>query len=125
MWVPKIINCTPHEVNVIAEDGSVTETYPPSGSVARIADKWEPYPGDTAGTKYHEWTQDIRVLRTDFSHVTGLPDQEAETFYIVSRITATALAFKRQDLLFPGIEVRDDEGRIIGCRFLAVSGLWA
>lgn len=49
--------------------------------------------------------------------LTNLPDVIPGTWYIVPRISAEAA--RRSDFVFPDDEVRDEEGRIIGCRGFA------
>ena len=53
-----------------------------------------------------------------FGAVEGLPDPEEGVVWIVSRVVAEA-AKERDDLLVTDDAVRDDQGRIIGCRALA------
>jgi hypothetical protein len=52
----------------------------------------------------------------EYGHVHDLPQPEPGTDYIVSLVVA--LACHRGDLLAPFVEVRNDEGTMIGCRFL-------
>ena len=49
-----------------------------------------------------------------------LPDPELGVLYIVSRATAEA-APERADLLYPDDAVRDERGRIVGCRALGTA----
>jgi len=104
-----IINLTPHAVTVIpGEDGSEPTTYPPSGKVARLVARQGQF----------------RYVCGDFvpSFTYGMLEEPVErvkgTAYIVSLVTA--LASFRADFLYPYDEVRDEDGRIIGCRTLAV-----
>jgi hypothetical protein len=103
-----IINLTPHAINVITTDGE-TSSIPPSGKIARVATETEP-----AGL-----IDGLPVVRTKFGQVTDLPPAEAGIWYIVSGIVRAALP-ARGDLLTPSGLVRDDEGRVIGCRALSV-----
>lgn len=102
------INLTPHDVIILDEDGNETTVYPPSGDVARLA------------------TRELTNLSRDAEHGVKLvsfgslqtePPETGSTRYIVS--LPTALAVRRPDFLVPYQEVRDDHGRIIGCRYLA------
>ena len=101
------INCTPHPVTILAEDGSVVATFPPSGTVPRLSELVNAT-GDVAG---------VPVECVEYGEPTGLPDQRPDVDLIVSRVLAFALP-RRDDLCFPSREVRDDTGRIIGCRAL-------
>lgn len=103
-----VINLTPHDVT-IWRDGAPLVTYPPSGEVARLATielGTQRYPGVFAP-----------VELVEFHHIENPPPKVDGTWYIVS--LPTALASPRADFLVPYLEVRDDGGRIIGCRMLA------
>lgn len=109
----KIVNLTPHALNLMpgGPDGP-TVTIPPSGIVARCA---------TSRVLVDTVTVDgitIPVNRTQFGAVTGLPDPQPDTIYIVSAVVAQAVP-DRPDVFIVDNAVRDDQGRIIGCRALA------
>ena len=110
----KLINLTPHEITIIRDDGSIT--IPPADTVARCA-----------VTRRQVGSVDgIPVNRSVFGTVEGLPDPQPDTYYIVSAVVAQACP-DRNDLLIPDDTVRDDQGRIIGCRALATvaqEGRW-
>ena len=107
-----IVNLTPHALNIVTDSGTVT--IPPSGIVARCSVRRERV-GEVGG---------IPVNRTVFGDVEGLPEPTADTYYIVSAIVAQACP-DRSDLLITDDAVRDEQGRIIGCRALAtVSREW-
>lgn len=53
--------------------------------------------------------------------MTGLPEPEAWTLYVVSQLVVTHIP-ERTDLAFPFDLVRDDEGTITGFRALATLG---
>ena len=108
-----IVNLTPHVLNFMPEgpDGP-TVTIPPSGQVARCA---------VDRVQVDTVTVDditIPVNRTQFGTVTGLPDPQPDTIYIVSSLVAQAVP-DRQDVFIVDDAVRDDQGRIIGARALA------
>ena len=97
-----IINMTPHPVNIV--DGM---TIPASGQQIRLAVTTRPgLPIDGVPTS-----------TTVFGDPVGLPDYQNETFYIVSQLVKSACP-GRTDLLVPAEVVRDEQGRIIGCRSL-------
>lgn len=60
----------------------------------------------------------IRLTKTEFGDVQNLPDPESGTIFIVSRAVAEACP-DRKDLFFPDDTVRDEQGRIVGCKALA------
>lgn len=109
----KIVNLTPHELNLMPQgpDGPVV-AIPPSGQVARCA---------TSRVQVDTVTVDditIPVNRTQFGEVTGLPDPQPDTIYIVSAVVAQAVP-DRPDVFIVDDAVRDEQGRIIGARALA------
>lgn len=107
------VNLTPHAVNVIAEDGTQILAVPPSGTVARIAETAIPV------HKAADGTQRVHVT---LGSVEGLPDRQVGVTLIGSMPLLMAMAaagLHRRDLVYPYGQVRDQAGRIIGCRSLA------
>lgn len=107
----EIVNLTPHEVKVLDDDDNVIATFPSVG-VARARQHDVP-----AGE-----IESIPVVKTEFGEVLGLPEPAEDTVFIVSRITvevARARGLNTDDLLITSGAVRDDQGRIVGCRALA------
>ena len=103
----KLINATPHTLNIVQTDGTVLELKAsgicPRCSSSELVDQ-------AIGL--------IQVTRQTLGHVEGLPDDtDPATYYIVSRLVASACG--REDLLVPGPLVRDDQGRVIGCKGLS------
>lgn len=103
-----IINLTPHDVIILDDNGNETAVYQPSGDVARPATRELTNPAKDA---------DHGIKLVSFGHLQDEPPELGGTRYIVS--LPTALAIRRADFLVPYQEVRDDHGRIIGCRALA------
>lgn len=101
-----IRNFTPHQVTLILPD---EELHFPSEGVARVE----------ASTQIAFRLGKIPLTSTVFGEVTGLPPETDSTWLIVSRVVASALP-NRSDLLVPNELVRDDQGRVIGCRSLEV-----
>lgn len=99
---------TPHEINIVTEDGKAVKSIPASGAIARCA---------VARTADGE-IDGIPVSATSFGAVEGLPDPSEGTYYIVSGVIASA-AKGRSDLFVPDELVRDSSGKIIGCKGLA------
>lgn len=104
----KIVNCTPHEINVVKEDGTIL-TIEASGIVPRCT-QTEAHVASING---------IAVTKQVFGEVINLPEAQPETFLVVSRLVASA-AKDRTDLLVPGPMVRGEDGRPCGCRGLSV-----
>lgn len=99
-------NCTPHSLNILVEEEVIDLA--PSGIVPRCSQS-EVTAGTVAG---------IPITKQVFGDVVDLPEPEPEVYLVVSRLVAAACP-ERKDLLIPGPLVRDDEGRVIGCRGLS------
>jgi len=98
----KLINLTPHAINVLT-DGGTTITLPPSGAVVRVRVTRE-----VAGHICHDG-RTVPLYRTSYG-----------TLYIVS-LAVRAACPGRMDLASPGELVRDAAGQPIGCRGLDVT----
>ena len=103
-----IVNLTPHEIAVYDAAGESVLQVIPSSGMARAAQTREPL----------DKINGIPVSKTGYGAVTGLPDQQDGVVYIVSVLTAQA-APDRKDLYIVDDLVRDDTGRILGCKALA------
>ena len=103
----RIINLTPHAINFVREDGSPILTVEPSGSLARVSVHTETT-GEIAG---------IPATKSVYGKVEGLPEPEEGTIYIVSSLVAGRVP-ERKDVFIPNESVRDEKGRIIGCKSL-------
>ena len=104
----KIVNCTPHEINIVKEDGTIL-TIEASGIVPRCT-QTEAHVASVNG---------IAVTKQVFGEVIDLPEAQPEMFLVVSRLVASA-AKGRKDLLVPGPMIRGEDGRPCGCRGLSV-----
>lgn len=103
-----IVNLTPHDIVVLAENGrDVLTTLKPDGTVARVAVTREP-----AGT-----VDGLPVYRTTYGAVTGLPAPTPGVCWLVSLLVRQA-APERADLLTPGELVRNTAGQPVGCKGL-------
>lgn len=98
-----ILNFTPHALNVVGLDGSVT-TFPSVG-VVRVA----------TSTVSRNPIGGFGVVATTFSDVAGLPDPVSGTYFVVSRLVLSACP-GRTDLLCPGELIRDVDGNVVGCK---------
>ena len=106
------LNLTPHAINILAENGEVVLTIPPSGTVARAAQTDEVC-GEVEG---------IEVVKTSFGAPTDLLEPREGVYLVVSLATANAAKTTGRptdDLLLTSSPVRDENGRIIGCRRFA------
>jgi hypothetical protein len=104
-----LVNLTPHPIciygNNPVEDGP-REVIPPSGTVARLATI-------DLGTQI----ADAAVYElVEYGHAHDLPPKQQGIYCVVSLVVA--LAVHRDDLLAPYDEVRNEDGTVIGCRFL-------
>ena len=97
-----IVNLTPHSIILCGK------TIEPSG-LARC---------ETSLIKIGE-VNGIAINRRSFGEVYGLPEPEADTYYIVSAIVAQAVRGLRNDCLVVDETIRDEAGRIVGCKSLA------
>ena len=107
----RIANLTPHEVKIVDGGNNVVAVFPSDG-VARASQH------DVLVDEINS----IPVVKTEFGEVLGLPEPAEDTVFIVSRITveaACAQGLSTDDLLITSGAVRDDQGRIVGCRALA------
>jgi hypothetical protein len=107
-----LVNLTPHPIAIYrdrtAEDGP-EEVIPPSGTVVRIATI-------DLGTNLSKHSGQSYEL-VEYGHAHDLPQPQPNTDYIVSLVVALAVR-GRDDLLAPYLEVRNEQGTMIGCRFL-------
>ncbi len=103
-----IKNLTPHKITVIKDDGTEIGLFP-EGIVARIKTK------SVLAGKVHGFN----LYKTEYGEVIDLPepaeDENGTIYYIVSALVKNALP-NRKDLISPSQQVRDDQGRVIGCK---------
>ena len=103
------VNLTPHEIRVIgAGPNGADVIIPTSGTVARCESK----------RTVMSSVNGIPVNRTVMGEVQGLPAPIEGVVYIVSKIVAEAVP-ERDDVLIVDDTVRDESGRIVGCRAFA------
>lgn len=105
----QVRNLTPHNVNVVLEDGMVV-SFEKSPLPARVTTK----------TVNSGNIEGLPLFTVDFGDVQNLPAQQEDVFLIVSRLVAAA-ASDRHDLIIPSGLVRDSEGNIIGCKGFELS----
>lgn len=104
-----VVNLTPHPVVVLR--GQEEHRIEPSGAFARVV--------EVRGAQRDLDTESgpLPVVSVTYDDVViDLPEPADGVWLVVSRVTAAAVP--RPDLLFPLDDVRDADGRIIGCRSL-------
>lgn len=105
----KVVNMTPHDIVFLNGDQQVV--IKASGMLARVS---------TETVRTGEVSVNgmaIPTTETRFGEVEGLPAPEEGTIFIVSSLVAQRCR-NRSDIFIPNESVRDDKGRIIGCRSL-------
>ena len=105
----RIINATPHDVNIVDESGSIICIFLKTDMCIRLS----------ARVEHIGEIDDIPISQTVFGEPEGLPDYEFGTYYIVSQLVKSALP-QRKDLLVPAEVVRDSNNQIIGCKSLGI-----
>jgi hypothetical protein len=106
-----VVNCTPHDVNLITESGNII-VFKRSGIIPRLLEQQKIISSiDINGIE-------INIVKKSFLEPEGLPEPQENTFYIVSALVAGACK-NRDDLVVPNDVIRDEEGRIVGCKNLA------
>ena len=103
----EFINLTPHALTVHRVDDSVI-IIPASGNVARVSQH----------DVRDEVVDGIEINHSQLGEVEGLPQAEDGKIFIVSRLVATAVK-DRLDVVVPGILLRDEQGRVVGCKGFA------
>lgn len=107
-----IINMTPHPLVFVDDDGAPIAEVGPSPVGVRLR--------ETRGAGERIMVGDACVEVTDVNYnevEPALPPPRDGTFYFVSLLTAHGLPGRR-DVVFPLDVVRDESGRIVGCRSL-------
>lgn len=100
-------NFTPHTITFLNDRNEVILEVPSSG-IARAAQS-----RTSVGA-----INGIPVNKSSFGRVENLPEPEEGVILVVSALTAQACP-ERNDVYITDDAVRDETGRIIGCRALA------
>ena len=103
----KIKNYTPHEVVVMNDQNEVIARFPSVG-IIRLNESRE----------LIKTLDGIPVYKKKFGGSEFLPPEQPDTYYIVSLPVLQAFP-DREDFVAPDQLVRDEKGRIIGCRAFA------
>lgn len=100
----KVINLTPHDVDICDDNGNIIKTYKASGIVARIDHDWETV----------EYIDGVPLVVRQGCKTTGLFEPQEGVMYIVSNIVLD-YEKDRMDLIAPVKQVKIN-GRVVGCR---------
>lgn len=104
----KFVNMTPHTINYVKADGSTLVLE--SAGLIRCT---------SVATLVETLEGEFPVYHNSYKFEEELPSPQAGVYYIVSAIVASALSGKRVDILVVNDTVRDEAGRIVGCRSFA------
>lgn len=105
------INVTPHGVNRYDDAGNVVLSLAPSGTIARLTEHTQSAPDGHAAT-----------VVVKLGECIGLSDPQPGVVYVASMPLVMGLRaadINRPDVVYPYGQVRDSNGRIIGCRDFA------
>ena len=112
--IEEALNVTPHTVGFFDEEATPLLEVPSTG-LARVS-------AQTSVVGYLRINGTlIPQTHTQYGEVEGLPEPQEGRIIIVSGMIISALAqqgIHRADLFVPGMQIRDDQGRVIGCRSL-------
>lgn len=98
-------NLTPHDINIVGY-GVLPKCETPARVEVELTQ---------IGT-----VNGIAVFQNQYGKVNNLPDETGEVWYIVSLIVANAIRGSRKDCYVVNETVRDESGRIIGCKSLSL-----
>lgn len=104
----RFTNQTPHDINLFNHEDELIHTIPASGDTVRLNTSEE--------TLFY--LGDIEVNQVTYMSADDLAPYVLNHYYIVSALVANAYP-DRRDFLMVHKTVRDDNGRIIGCRAFA------
>jgi len=107
----KLINLTPHNIDIVKMDGTTLSI--PSSGVIRAKQELESY----------QVIDGIKVARYTYGEPIGVPETlDPDAIYIVSKLALESCrshGIDTSNFLIPGELIRDDTGRIIGCESLS------
>lgn len=103
------VNGTPHPLTIYGYDKvTVLCVIPPSGTVVRVPDEYQPLPEMIPGIP-----ETLNINHPE--QCIGLPNPIPGVFFIVSRVAAEALKiYHRPDIRVPGEPIRNQSGIQIG-----------
>lgn len=104
----RLVNLTPHDLVIMNGVRFVLAT---SGQIARM----EQHVVDDTLLRVPGAMLPLATVR--YGTASALPAQQPGVLLVVSRAVAAEVA--RPDLVFPDLEIRDEQHRIVGCQRLA------
>lgn len=107
-----LVNLTPHRLNIVTDDHDEEIVVEPSGIVCRVETHYEP-DGELEG---------IPLTRVRYGAPESLPDPQDDVAYVVSGQVEALVG--RDDVFAPGELIRDDAGRVVGCKGLKRTQTW-
>ena len=128
-----LVNLTPHNIVICDENCKPILLIPRSGTVARVKQtrkiiKTIRVRGiriQKSNAEAELVEVEVPISRNEYGEVEGLPEPREGVYYIVSMMVAQALPHRR-DLLIPDTgpdsACRDENGRIIGVKYLQYCG---
>jgi len=102
----KIVNCTPHRLNILDDHENEVMVVEPSGQIARV----------NMGSEICGEVFGFTLSKVTIGDIEGLPPYEDDTIIITSSMVEAQTS--RQDVYSPGALVRDESGKPIGCQGL-------
>lgn len=109
--IQKLVNLTPHAITMMDDNENIIFIIEPSGNVARVSVRTE----RTETLTFNDMP--LATSKSVYGKVEGLPEAEDGVVYIVSSMVAQRVP-EREDVFIPNESVRDEIGRIIGCKSL-------
>ena len=109
----RLVNLTPHPVEVADAEGRTLLTLLPEAEGARV-----PLERRLEAELQLDDAQ-VPIWRSVAGEVQGLPPPQPDAWLVVARLVADAVArsgVRRDDLLIPDDLIRDAQGRVVACR---------
>jgi hypothetical protein len=113
----KLNNCTPHEITLLDDEGNTILTLDKCDTPVRVSSSFTEV-GTVTLMDDNNHRRTFPVSVASYGATEGMPEPEDGTLHVVARIVAEA-NLNRLDLLIVNDTVRDDTGRIIGCKGFA------
>jgi len=111
----KVVNLTPHRVDLFDNDDVAVASIEPSGTTARLSDAQRAV-GSLIINEHS-----IELVVKEYGPLVDLPERSEGVLYIASALAATAAYVAgRRDVVCPNDLVRGPDGQVIGCRSLAL-----
>lgn len=111
----KVINLTPHNVDIVDDRGNRIKTYVASGKVARINNGWNTIDYVDGVPLVVRQNEKVVVQNNGYyGRNEKLPEPQDGVMYIVSNVVLDYCT-DRMDLIAPVMQVKID-GRVVGCR---------